>query len=156
MSKAKKLSQSELKSFTRTLLQCGDHFHTLCRLEVNNRLAKYDVKYSQWLILDCLTQEQVDNPSRVASQLGMERATVSRSLDILESRSLVSRTHNLTDRRVVEIQVTAQGKKIAQMGVQRIEQIIQSVIGGLSALQLNETFELIQVIKDNLNHKIAR
>jgi len=156
MSKPKKLSPSDLKSFTRTFLQCGDHLHTLCRLEINNRLAKYDVKYSQWLILDCLTQAEVDNPSKVASQLGMERATVSRSLDILESRNLVSRTHNLTDRRVVEIQVTAQGKKIAQQGVQRLEQLVQQVTSDLSNAQVNDTFALLEVIKENLNQKIGR
>lgn len=156
MSKTKKISQADLKSFTRTFLQCGDQLHTLCRLEVNNRLAKYDVKYSQWLILDCLTQEEVDNPSKVASQLGMERATVSRSLDILESRGLVSRTHNLTDRRVVEIQVTAQGKKIAQMGVQRLEQTIQSALEGLNNAQLSDTFETLDALKSNLNNIIGR
>lgn len=156
MSKSKKLSPSDLKSFTRTFLQCGDHLHTLCRLEINNRLAKYDVKYSQWLILDCLTQAEVDNPSKVASQLGMERATVSRSLDILESRNLVSRTHNLTDRRVVEIQVTAQGKKIAQQGVQRLEQLVQQVTADLSNAQVSDTFTLLEVIKENLNQKIGR
>ncbi|MFK8026750.1 MAG: MarR family winged helix-turn-helix transcriptional regulator [Gammaproteobacteria bacterium] len=156
MSKSKKLSQSDLKTFTRSLLQCGDQLHTLCRLEVNNRLSKYDVKYSQWLILDCLSQEEVDNPSKVASQLGMERATVSRSLDILESRNLVSRTHNLADRRVVEIQVTAQGRKIAQMGVQRLEQIVQSVTADHSGSKVNELFSLLDQIKENLNQKIAR
>lgn len=156
MSKTKKISQADLKSFTRIFLQCGDQLHTLCRLEVNNRLAKYDVKYSQWLILDCLTQEEVDNPSKVASQLGMERATVSRSLDILESRGLVSRTHNLTDRRVVEIQVTAQGKKIAQMGVQRLEQTIQSALEGLNNSQLSDTFETLDALKSNLNNIIGR
>ena len=156
MSTTKKISQADLKSFTRTFLQCGDQLHTLCRLEVNNRLSKYDVKYSQWLILDCLTQEEVDNPSKVASQLGMERATVSRSLDILESRGLVSRTHNLTDRRVVEIQVTAQGKKIAQMGVQRLEQTIQSALEGLNNAQLSDTFETLDTLKSNLNNIIGR
>ena len=156
MSKTKKISQADLKSFTRVFLQCGDQLHTLCRLEVNNRLAKYDVKYSQWLILDCLTQEEVDNPSKVASQLGMERATVSRSLDILESRGLVSRTHNLTDRRVVEIQVTAQGKKIAQLGVQRLEQTIQAALEGLNNTQLSDTFDTLDALKNNLNNIIGR
>ena len=156
MSKSKKLSPSDLKNFTRTFLQCSDHLHTLCRLEINNKLAKFDVKYSQWLILDCLNQAEVDNPSKVATQLGMERATVSRSLDILESRNLVSRTHNLTDRRVVEIQVTAQGKKIAQLGVQRIEQLVQQITSGLSASQIQDTFGLLEIIKDNLNKKIGR
>ncbi len=156
MSKTKKLSSSDLKSFTRTFLQCGDHLHTLCRLEINDRLAKYDVKYSQWLILDCLTQAEVDNPSKVASQLGMERATVSRSLDILESRNLVSRTHNLADRRVVEIQVTAQGRKIAQLGVQRLEQLVQQITADLTQTQLSDTFELLQIMIENLKQKIGR
>ena len=156
MSKSKKLCASDLKSFTRSFLQCGDHLHTLCRLQVNNRLAKYDVKYSQWLILDCLTQEQVDNPSKVASHLGMERATVSRSLDILESRNLVSRTHNLADRRVVEIQVTTQGKKIAQLGIQRLEQIVQTVTADLSSNHIGDAFGLLDVIRTELNKMIAR
>ena len=156
MSKSKKLSPSDLKSFTRTFLQCGDHLHTLCRLEINNKLAKYDVKYSQWLILDCLTQAEVDNPSKVASQLGMERATVSRSLDILESRNLVSRTHNLTDRRVVEIQVTAQGKKIAQQGVQRLEQLVQQITSEFSNSHVNDAFDVLEGIKESLNQKIGR
>ena len=156
MSKSKKLSQSDLKSITRSFLQCGDQLHTLCRLEVNSRLTKYDVKFSQWLILDCLTQDNIDSPSKVASCLGMERATVSRSLDILESRSLVSRTHNLTDRRVVEIEVTAQGRKIAQMGVQRLEQITQAAITDLSITEVSNLISFLETIKTNLNNKIGR
>lgn len=155
MSKPKKLTQSELKAFTRAFLQCGDHLHTLCRLEINQRLAKYDVKYSQWLILDCLTQEDVDNPSKVAARLGIERATVSRCLDLLEARNLVSRTHNLADRRVVEIAVTAQGKKIAQMGVQKLEQTIQNIISELTSTQVSDVINTLSSIKDKINHKIG-
>ncbi|MEM7304738.1 MAG: MarR family transcriptional regulator [Pseudomonadota bacterium] len=155
MSKTKKLSPSELKAFTRSFLQCGDHLHTLCRLEINQRLAKYDVKYSQWLILDCLSQEDVDNPSKVASHLGIERATVSRCLDLLEARNLVSRTHNHTDRRVVEIAVTAQGKKIAQMGVQKLEQTVQGIISEFSATQVADVTNTLSIIKDNINHRIG-
>lgn len=155
MSKTRKISPSDLKAFTRSFLQCSDHLHTLCRLEINQRLAKYDVKYSQWLILDCLNQEEVDNPSKVASRLGIERATVSRCLDLLEARNLVSRTHNLTDRRVVEIAVTAQGKKIAQMGVQKLEQTIHGIISELSASQVSDVTNTLNIIKDNINHKIG-
>lgn len=156
MSRSKKPSQSDIKNLTRSFLQCGDQLHTLCRLEVNDRLAKYDVKFSQWLILDCLTQDDIDSPSKVASHLGMERATVSRSLDILESRSLVSRTHNLTDRRVVEIEVTAQGRKIAQMGSQRLEQITQSATSDLSVADINSVIGLLDKVKTSLNNKIGR
>lgn len=156
MSRSKKPSQSDIKNLTRSFLQCGDQLHTLCRLEVNDRLAKYDVKFSQWLILDCLTQDDIDSPSKVASHLGMERATVSRSLDILESRSLVSRTHNLTDRRVVEIEVTTQGRKIAQMGSQRLEQITQSATSDLSVADISSVIDLLDNIKTSLNSKIGR
>lgn len=156
MSRSKKPSQSDIKNLTRSFLQCGDQLHTLCRLEVNDRLAKHDVKFSQWLILDCLTQDDIDSPSKIASHLGMERATVSRSLDILESRSLVSRTHNLTDRRVVEIEVTSQGRKIAQMGSQRLEQITQSATSDLSTAEIGTLIELLNSVKTHLNNKIGR
>ena len=156
MSRSKRTSQSDIKNLTRSFLQCGDQLHTLCRLEVNNRLAKHDVKFSQWLILDCLTQDGIDSPSKVASHLGMERATVSRSLDILESRNLVSRTHNLTDRRVVEIEVTPQGRKIAQIGSQRLEQITLASTSDLTASEINALMDLMNRIKSNLNSKIGR
>ena len=156
MSRSKKPSPSDIKNLTRSFLQCGDQLHTLCRLEVNDRLAKYDVKFSQWLILDCLTQDDIDSPSKVASHLGMERATVSRSLDILESRGLVGRTHNLTDRRVVEIEVTAQGRKIAQMGSQRLEQITLSATADLSLNDISTVISLLDSIKTSLNSKIGR
>jgi len=156
MTKSKKLSPAEFKELTRSFLQCGDQLHTLCRLEVNDRLSKYEVKYSQWLILDCLTQDEIDNPSKVASYLGMERATVSRSLDLLEARNLVTRTHNLTDRRVVEVEVTSQGRKIAQMGVQRLEQVTKTAITGMQSSEVTNVLESIGRIKDNLNTKIAR
>ena len=156
MSRSKKPSQSDIKNLTRSFLQCGDQLHTLCRLEVNDRLAKYDVKFSQWLILDCLTQDDIDSPSKVASHLGMERATVSRSLDILESRGLVGRTHNLTDRRVVEIEVTTQGRKIAQMGSQRLEQITLSATADLSTNDISTVIDLLDSIKASLNSKIGR
>lgn len=156
MSKTKKLTRSELKNLTRSFLQCGDQLHTLCRLEINDRLAKYDVKYSQWLILDCLAQEKIDSPSRVASSLGMERATVSRSLDILESRGLICRTHNVADRRAVEIEVTAQGRKLAQMGVQRLEQITQTAIEGLTSSDVANVVNFLSSIKNNINSKIGR
>lgn len=156
MTRAKKLSPSEFKNLTRIFLQCGDQLHALCRLEINDRLAKQDVKYSQWLILDSLTQDGIDTPSKIASSLAMERATVSRSLDILESRGLVSRTHNLTDRRVVEVEVTSQGRKFAQMGVQRLEQVTQTAITGMSTQEITGVMELISKIKENLNNKISR
>lgn len=155
MSKAKKLSPSDFRSFTRSILECSDHLHTLCRLEINQRLAKYDVKYSQWLILDCLNQDGVDNPSKVASRLGIERATVSRCLDLLEARNLVSRTHNLADRRVVEITVTPQGKKIAQMGVQKLEQTIQGITSELTPSQMSSVANTLENIRENINHKIG-
>lgn len=156
MTKSKKLSPAEFKQLTRSFLQCGDQLHTLCRLEVNDRLSKYDVKYSQWLILDCLSQDNIDNPSKVASYLGMERATVSRSLDLLEARGLVTRTHNLTDRRVVEVEVTSQGRKIAQMGVQRLEQVTKIAVNGMQPAEVSGVLESLGRIKDNLNTKIAR
>ena len=155
MSKTKKLSSADFKAFTRSVLHCSDHLHTLCRLEINQRLAKQDVKYSQWLILDCLNQDGVDNPSKVASRLGIERATVSRCLDLLEARNLVSRTHNLTDRRVVEIAVTPQGKKIAQMGVQKLEQTLQALTSELSPSQMSDVANTLEIIRENINHKIG-
>ena len=156
MSRAKKPASTDLKDLTRAFLHCSDHLHTLCRLEINDRLAKQDIKYSQWLILDCLNSHDIDSPSKVASQLGMERATVSRSLDILESRALVKRTHNTNDRRVVEIDVTAQGRKIATMGAARLEQVTQTVVADMTTKDVKAVSAFLATIRSNILTKIGR
>ncbi len=86
----------------------------------------------------------------------MERATVSRSLDILESRGLVKRTHNTNDRRVVEIDVTAQGRKIATMGAARLEQVTQTVVADMTTKDVKAVSAFLATIRSNILTKIGR
>ena len=86
----------------------------------------------------------------------MERATVSRSLDILESRGLVKRAHNTNDRRVVEIDVTAQGRKIATMGAARLEQVTQTVVASMTAKDIKAVSGFLATIRSNILTKIGR
>ena len=155
MSRSKKVSPSDIKSITRQLVQFGEQLYTLSRLEINTKLAKHDLKYSQWLILSCIHREEVITPSKVASKLGMERATVSRNLDFLESRNLLKRTHNLTDRRVVEIEITAAGRKMVQAGAQRLEQIFADVLNSSTNQECNQFVTLLDRIGDELHGRIG-
>jgi DNA-binding MarR family transcriptional regulator len=156
MSRSKKSASSEVKSVTRKLIQFSEQFYTLSRLDINQRLQNQDIKYGQWLILNCLMENDVCTPSQVASQLGMERATISRGLDLLETRNLLKRTHNLSDRRVVEIELTAKGRKLAQTGSLHLEQTFKEVVDNLSATDLNSFVNTLQAIRETLEKNIGR
>lgn len=62
----------------------------------------------------------IDTPSKIADKLSIERATVSRSLDILELHKYISRSTSQQDRRYVLIEITSTGSRLMDKMTGRI------------------------------------
>lgn len=75
----------------------------------NQKLAKWDVTYPQWMILNVLHHELANTPAQIAENIGVDRSAVTRLLDRLEAKNLAERMHDGLDRRSVKILMTRQG-----------------------------------------------
>lgn len=77
------------------------------------KLATSDVTVAEWVILRKMyAGEEKTSPSAVAELTGLSRGAVSKLIDRLLRKGLVSRTESSGDRRYQEIKLTADAKKL--------------------------------------------
>jgi DNA-binding MarR family transcriptional regulator len=75
------------------------------------RLAEYDVSVAQWVVLRTLYDKKDTSLSEAASLVGVDNSSLSRMIDRLIQKGLITRTEGV-DRRSVRLSLTARGKKM--------------------------------------------
>ncbi|MFP4329936.1 MAG: MarR family winged helix-turn-helix transcriptional regulator [Spirochaetaceae bacterium] len=82
-------------------------------------LREVNLTNSQFAILVTLARFGKMSSHRIAEQVGSDPSTISRNMDLLERRGLVSRHIDSKDRRVRVYAITADAEEVLQAGVQR-------------------------------------
>ena len=90
------------------------------------QLAEQGLTYVQWLPLYKLLLCTDANSSTVAKDLGMDPASVTRALDRIEAKGLLRRERSTTDRRVVHLVLTEEGRAVAA----KVPQVLTKVLNG--------------------------
>lgn len=107
---AKKLKVSHLNS------HIGYHLRVVSNAVSQSfakKLADYDVTVAEWVILrEMYSSDEKTSPSMVAELTGLTRGAVSKLIDRLLSKSLVSRSESSDDRRYQEIKLTTTAIKL--------------------------------------------
>jgi DNA-binding MarR family transcriptional regulator len=80
------------------------------------------------------------SPSQIAKHMMVKSSTVTGVIDRLERKALLTRERNSPDRRVISIQLTANGKKLAKVAPPPIQ---QRVFDGLQQLSNKELDQII-------------
>lgn len=75
-------------------------------------LAELDLTYPQFLVLLILWEEDGTRVTRLGERLGLDSGTLSPLLKRLEARGFVERKRSDEDERVVEIWLTAAGRRV--------------------------------------------
>jgi len=76
------------------------------------KLAVSDVGVAEWAVLRLLHEHGALMPSRLAAELGMTRGAVSKLVERLEGRALLSRTVSASDRRCQALALTPAGRAL--------------------------------------------
>ena len=75
--------------------------------------ARYRINVAEWRVLVHLTQESEISVRDIFTRVDMDRARVTRAVQRLESRELVSKLVNESDRRLVRLALTSAGRELA-------------------------------------------
>jgi DNA-binding MarR family transcriptional regulator len=75
-------------------------------------LAALEITYPQYLVLLVLWEEDGARVSRIGERLYLDSATLTPLLKRLEARGLVERRRSTEDERVVEVHLSAEGKRL--------------------------------------------
>ena len=90
---------------------------------ISKKVARFGINYNLWQVLVTLWSEHAVTPAAVAQHLQVEPATISRYLDQLESLDYITRDRSKTDRRVVDILLTAKGNKVVKAGLNQLDEL---------------------------------
>ena len=76
-------------------------------------LESEGVTAAQFKVLIIVTQYQVDTPAELCRYLGLDSGSMTRMLDRLEQKNLLSRARSESDRRQVQLVLTEEGKALS-------------------------------------------
>lgn len=123
------------------------------RMEVHqsfeHRLNAYDVTIAQWCILASLYDQQATSVNELASYIEVDKASVSRVVERLVVKGLVSHSQG-KDRRSGYLELTAEGQKLVPSLINEAEQNEQSFFGQLTTTESVQFRNLVRKILTTL------
>ena len=111
----------------------------------------YQVSASQLNCILALYENGPLPPSQIAKHMMVESSTVTGVVDRLEQKGLVRRTRNSPDRRVINIELTKEGTRLAENAPPPIQQKIIDGLGKLSEKQVNQIVKALQMLTNMLD-----
>ena len=99
---------------------------------------KYSITSAQLNCLLALYENGPLPPSQIAKHMMVNSSTVTGVIDRLEQKRLVTRQRNSPDRRIINVQLTPGGKKMAEVAPPPIQQRVVDGLQQLSSKELNQ------------------
>lgn len=113
-------------------------------MEQDRALKPLDISVQHMGILLLLAGGIANTPYELSTQLGMDTGLMTRTLDKLEQKELLTRRHSTQDRRVVNIEMTPKGEDFAD----RIPDLIVEVLNQrLQRFSKGEFEEFLRLLK---------
>ena len=116
--------------------------------ELDRRMVELGLTDAQWKPLLLLHQGECSTAADLSRLACHDTGAVTRLLDRLEAKGLVSRRRSAEDRRVIHLELTAEGEKVAGEVPKVIVQLANQVLAGFS----KQEFDLF---KDMLNRALS-
>lgn len=103
---------------------------------VEREIADHDVTYEQWGVLLMILKDRGDTAAMLARGMECDTGSMTRMLDRLEAKDLISRTRSTDDRRRMELELTPSGKRMAERLVAAIVKVLNRYLEGFSVDEL--------------------
>jgi MarR family transcriptional regulator, organic hydroperoxide resistance regulator len=134
-------------------------WHAIARM-YNQQAGKHNITMSMGFVLLNINSEEGTPATKIAPLIGLEARSLTRLLKSMEEKGLINRETDSSDKRLVRIVLTKEGKKKKEKSretVLRFNEVIQEQI---EKEKLNTFFEVLQKInhiieKNSIYDKIA-
>lgn len=113
------------------------------REQANARLAAHDLTYVQWLPLYKLSIQQGSTVASLARDLEIDPGAMTRAMDRLEAKGLVRRERSTSDRRVVFLELTADGRLVADRVPAVLSEVLNGHLQGFSQAEWQQLLEFL-------------
>ena len=117
--------------------------------DIERQLAHTDLTNAQWIPLFKLYSNQASTVAELARECNLDAGAMTRMLDRLEAKGLCKRVRSETDRRVVNIELTASGSKSASDIPEILSGVQNAHLAGFSAEEFETLREYLRRILNN-------
>ena len=117
--------------------------------DIGKRLEPHGLTHAQWAPLFKLHNCQVSTVAELARDLQMDPGAMTRLLDRLETKGLCKRVRSATDRRVVNLELTADGEAVAKKIPGALANSLNAHLAGFSKTEWHALKGYLQRILDN-------
>ena len=101
------------------------------------QFAGEELTFSHWVALVSLRDGITHTCADIARHMNHDSGATTRLVDQLEERGLVARQRSKTDRRVVDLVLTAEGKAVAKALTPRVINVCNQSIEGMSVAEVD-------------------
>lgn len=120
-------------------------WHAIARM-YNQQAVKHDLTMSMGFVLLNINSEHGTPATKIAPLMGLEARSLTRLLKTMEEKGLVYREGDSTDRRMVRIVLTREGRRKKQKARETVLRFNEVVRERIDSDKLNVFFEVLQQI----------
>jgi DNA-binding MarR family transcriptional regulator len=118
-------------------------------LQVDRRLAPHDLTHAQWVPLYKLAKGHCSTMAGLARDVALDPAAMTRALDRLEAKGLLKRVRSTEDRRVVNLVLTEEGERIAELVPAVLAEVFNAHLAGFTKAEWTTLVSLLQRLVAN-------
>ncbi len=109
------------------------------------------VPYIHWVILMCLRDNLARTPSELSQYICHDSGALTRVLDHMEERNLISRKRSSEDRRVVDLELTGEGHKTVESLIAIVVEYYNELFADFSREEVDTLLHLLTRMVDKLD-----
>jgi DNA-binding MarR family transcriptional regulator len=133
-------------------------WHAIARM-YNQQAAKHNLTMSMGFVLLNINSEEGTPATKIAPLMGLEARSLTRLLKSMEEKGFIYREADKSDKRLVRIVLTKEGKKKREKSKETVLIFNEAVREQIEGSRLNDFFEVLQQInriieKNNIYEKL--
>ncbi len=122
----------------------------------DKRLEPQGITHAQWGPLYMLRTARASTVAELARELQTDPGSMTRLLDRLEAKGFCRRLRSTDDRRVVRIELTAEGQSAADRVPVELAEVMNAHLAGFSSDEWNLLKSFLQRMLDNAGACVAK
>lgn len=112
-------------------------------LQIDRQLQPHDLTHAQWLPLYKLALGECRTVASLARDQALDPGAMTRALDRLEAKGLVRRVRSQQDRRVVDLELSDEGRRLAQVVPAVLADVFNAHLSGFNEAEWTQLIGLL-------------
>jgi DNA-binding MarR family transcriptional regulator len=111
---------------------------------IDARMQPYDLTAMQWKPLLMLKLGRCNTAAELARQNCSDNGAMTRMLDRLEAKGLLRRVRSKDDRRVVRLELTAEGERVGELIPHALSAVLNEHLAGFDQVEFHQLKSLLR------------